>query len=190
MVAGRICPIGATAVRVPPGWRGLLALVLLVAVGVPLGAQPRQEQDLVRRPGKPDIDTTVTQPKRVQVVDDQNRPLADAQVRVGWWEDEDGDAAEMVVEELRSTPLAAGLHFLQLQIQDAQGEEGRSIVVVRTESEKPKDWPRYTVPRLSADQSRSVPEGLVLRAAASEIDLLLRPTADDDVWLAWRLTAQ
>jgi len=45
----------------------------------------------VRKPGKPDINLKQTSPKIVKVVDEQDRPIAGAKVRVGWWEDNEGD---------------------------------------------------------------------------------------------------
>ena len=44
-----------------------------------------------RQPGVADIDSSQTTPQVVRVVDANEQPIADAQVRVGWWEDEDGD---------------------------------------------------------------------------------------------------
>ncbi|MFI4849410.1 MAG: M56 family metallopeptidase [Gimesia chilikensis] len=45
----------------------------------------------VRKPGKPDINLKQTSPKIVKVVDEQDHPIAGAKVRVGWWEDNEGD---------------------------------------------------------------------------------------------------
>lgn len=70
--------------------RGVVAVLTLVLLAAcPLHAQ--RPKPMLRRPGKPDINTQITEPKVVRVVSDENKPLADAEVRIGWWEDADGD---------------------------------------------------------------------------------------------------
>ncbi|QDU52672.1 M56 family metallopeptidase [Gimesia panareensis] len=59
-------------------------------------AKPKAEQKQpaapkVRKPGKPDINLKQTTPKTVTVVNDKDEPIAGAKVRVGWWEDNEGD---------------------------------------------------------------------------------------------------
>ena len=44
-----------------------------------------------RKPNVVDIDTSQTYPKIIHVVDEHDKPLEGARVRVGWWEDEEGD---------------------------------------------------------------------------------------------------
>jgi len=68
----------------------LTALVLFVTLsGSAIAQRPKE---LVAKPGRADIDTKVTQPKLIYVVDEENQPLAEAEVRVGWWEDAEGDS--------------------------------------------------------------------------------------------------
>ncbi|PQO27898.1 hypothetical protein [Blastopirellula marina] len=54
-------------------------------------ATAQRPKPMLPRPGKPDINVKITQPKIVRVVTDKNQPLAEAEVRVGWWEDAEGD---------------------------------------------------------------------------------------------------
>lgn len=59
-------------------------------------AKPKAEQKQpaaprVKKPGKPDINLKQTTPKTVTVVNDKDEPIAGAKVRVGWWEDNEGD---------------------------------------------------------------------------------------------------
>ena len=46
-----------------------------------------------RKPNVADIDTSRTTPKLVRVVDEKDQPIAGATVRIGWWEDNEGDIA-------------------------------------------------------------------------------------------------
>ncbi len=57
----------------------------------PAADSPADSKQPVRRPNAVDIDTSRTEPKVVRVVDANEQPIAGARVRVGWWEDEDGD---------------------------------------------------------------------------------------------------
>lgn len=51
----------------------------------------------VRKPGKADINLKQTTPKIVTVVDDKDQPVEGAKVRVGWWEDNEGDMLGKIV---------------------------------------------------------------------------------------------
>lgn len=57
----------------------------------PLAEKKKPAARKVRKPGKPDINLKQTSPKIVKVVDEQDHPIAGAKVRVGWWEDNEGD---------------------------------------------------------------------------------------------------
>lgn len=50
----------------------------------------------ITKPGKADINLNQTTPKTVTVVNDQGYPVAGATVRVGWWEDNEGDLAIVI----------------------------------------------------------------------------------------------
>tara|TARA_R110002095_G_scaffold97122_2_gene85084 strand:- start:102465 stop:106670 length:4206 start_codon:yes stop_codon:yes gene_type:complete len=51
----------------------------------------KQPVPLKQRPNVADIDTSQTTPKIIRVVDERDQPIAGANVRVGWWEDNEGD---------------------------------------------------------------------------------------------------
>ncbi|QDT29628.1 Methicillin resistance mecR1 protein [Gimesia panareensis] len=57
----------------------------------PKAEQKQPAAPKVRKPGKPDINLKQTTPKIVTVVNEKDKPIAGAKVRVGWWEDNEGD---------------------------------------------------------------------------------------------------
>lgn len=71
-------------------------LILSVALTAP-SALAQRPKPKIARPGKPDINTKITSPKVVRVVNESNEPVADAEVRVGWWDDAEGDSLHVII---------------------------------------------------------------------------------------------
>ncbi|RCS48252.1 hypothetical protein DTL42_13695 [Bremerella cremea] len=95
---------------------------------------------------------------------------------------EDGEV--QVVKKFSDWPLASGIHFLQLQVQN--GEES-STLVVQPFAVEGAIKQQFTAPPILFSTPSSVPESAVFRAGTKQLDLLRRPTKDEGVSLVWRL---
>ena len=71
---------------------GVLLVCVLVVTSLVSATWAQRPKPKVNRPGVPDINTKNTSPKLVRVVNEDNQPVADAEVRVGWWDDAEGDS--------------------------------------------------------------------------------------------------
>lgn len=70
---------------------------------------------MVRKPGKADINLKQTTPKIVTVVDDKGQPVEGAKVRVGWWEDNEGD---MLLKIVINPPITNQKGEVTIQVPD------------------------------------------------------------------------
>lgn len=70
---------------------GLLFSCMLVATLLAPATWAQRPKPKLNRPGVPDINIKITHPKVVRVVNEDNQPVAEAEVRVGWWDDAEGD---------------------------------------------------------------------------------------------------
>ncbi len=96
----------AAVATIRPVRRAFGATTLVEAVSEESGDGPEEvatsaenapKQPPIVPPGKAAIDMSVTTPKIVRVVDEQEKPLVGARVVVGWWEDANGETVHLAI---------------------------------------------------------------------------------------------
>ncbi len=151
-IVGLIRPVDAVAdepvTKLPTAQQADAAGQLEVPANPPLS----DSKQPLRRPNVADIDSSRTTPKVVRVVDANEQPIAGARVRVGWWEDADGDILGVISTDSSKTD-AAGEALLAVPLGAA-----RALISAEAEGYAPASTQSLLSgsPKLKLEQGRSV----------------------------------
>lgn len=94
---------------------------------------------------------------------------------------------ESVVETYYDQPLAGGQHFLQLNVGTDKDAAGKSQLELSVGKWGQDPSHKYEAPHVPMERTASVIDAPVLKADAKQIELMHRPTKDENVSLVFRL---